>query len=593
MLAAMRFRIGPFAALLLVVGCRTSPPAAAPGPRFEVSLASGIAPAPLDGRLILIVSRNATTEPRLQVSGNDETAQIFGIDVHGFGDQRRITVGGDAVGYPLRSLAELPAGDYQVQAVLHRYETFHRADGHTVQLPMDRGEGQHWNLQPGNPMSRPTRVHLDGAAAAAPIALVLDHVLPALPPTPDTRWLKHVRIKSELLSRFWGRDIELGALVLVPEGWDSHPQAHYPVVIEHSHFERELAGWRETPPDPKLPPADLEALKRDCPDGHYNHCAEHGYERVVQEAGYRFYKQWTGAGFPRVLLVAIQHANPYYDDSYAVNSANLGPWGDAITHELIPAIEKQFRGLGPWARGMYGGSTGGWETLADQIFYPDDYNGAIANCPDPIDFRAYVTTDLYRDANAFYSEGAQRRTPRVASRDGFGHTLSTMAQDNQLELVLGDHSRSGEQFDIWEAVFSPLGADGYPRRIFDKSTGVIDHDVAAYWRDHYDLSYILERDWATLGPKLKGKLLGINVGNQDSFFLDGAVRRAQARLGTLTPRPDVRFDYGERDGHCWSGDHEHMNFESRLTYHSRFIPLLVAHFLATAPKNADTKSWRY
>src|SRR6185312_12297306 len=419
MLAAMRFRIGPFAALLLVVGCRTSPPAAAPGPRFEVSLASGIAPAPLDGRLILIVSRNATTEPRLQVSGNDETAQIFGIDVHGFGDQRRITVGGDAVGYPLRSLAELPAGDYQVQAVLHRYETFHRADGHTVQLPMDRGEGQHWNLQPGNPMSRPTRVHLDGAAAAAPIALVLDHVLPALPPTPDTRWLKHVRIKSELLSRFWGRDIELGALVLVPEGWDSHPQAHYPVVIEHSHFERELAGWRETPPDPKLPPADLEALKRDCPDGHYNHCAEHGYERVVQEAGYRFYKQWTGAGFPRVLLVAIQHANPYYDDSYAVNSANLGPWGDAITHELIPAIEKQFRGLGPWARGMYGGSTGGWETLADQIFYPDDYNGAIANCPDPIDFRAYVTTDLYRDVNAFYSEGAQRRTPRVASRDGF------------------------------------------------------------------------------------------------------------------------------------------------------------------------------
>lgn len=592
MLAAMPIRLWPLVALTLVLGCRAAPPAASLGPRFDVSLAPGLADAPLDGRLLVVVSRNAKREPRLQVSGNDETAQIFGVDVHGFGAQRHVTVGSDAIGYPLRSMAELPAGDYEVQAVLHRYETFHRADGHTVQLPMDRGEGQHWNLQPGNPMSRPTHVHVD-ARGAAPIAIVLDHVLPPLPPTPDTHYLKHVRVRSELLSRFWGRDIELGALVLVPEGWDTHPTAHYPLVIEQSHFERELFGWRETPPDPTLPPADLAALARDCPDGHYNHCAEHGYERVVQEAGHRFYKQWTGPGFPRVLLVAIQHANPYYDDSYAVNSANVGPWGDAITHELIPAIEKQFRGLGPWARGMYGGSTGGWESLAVQIFYPDDYNGAIANCPDPIDFRAYVTTDLYRDANAFYSEGPQRRTPRAGSRDGFGHTVSTMAQDNALELALGDRSRSGEQFDIWEAVFSPLGADGYPRRIFDKSTGVIDHEVAAYWRDHYDLSYILARDWATLAPKLAGKLLGINVGNQDSFFLDGAVRRAQARLATLTPRPDVPFDYGERDGHCWSGDHQHMNFESRLTYHSRFIPLLVQHFLATAPAGADTRSWRY
>jgi len=314
----------------------------------------------------------------------------------------------------------------------------------------------------------------------------------------------------------------------------------------------------------------------------------------MQEAGYRFFQQWTGKGFPRVLLMEIQHANPYYDDSYAVNSQNVGPYGDAIVKELIPAIEQQFRGLGAaWARGMYGGSTGGWEALAAQVFYPDAFNGAVANCPDPVDFRAYMTANLYEEPNAYFSEGPFRRTPRATTRNALGQTVGIMPQDNRMELVLGERSRSGEQFDIWEAVYSPVGEDGYPQRIFDKRTGAIDPKVAAYWRDNYDLSHILARDWAKLGPKLQGKL-HVNVGTLDTYFLDGAVKLLEERLATLdNPKPDVRFAYGARDGHCWSGDAEHMNFESRLTYHSRFIPLLVEHFLRTAPKGADTRSWRY
>ena len=149
--------------------------------------------------------------------------------------------------------------------------------------------------------------------------------------------MRRVKLRSELLSKFWGRDMFLGAMVLLPEGWESHPRARYPLVIYHGHFSRDLTGYREAPPDPKLPQPDLESLRRHCPNGHGDQCAKYGYERMVQEAGHRFAELWAGKGFPRVILVEIQHANPYYDDSYAVNSANVGPYGDAITHELDPA----------------------------------------------------------------------------------------------------------------------------------------------------------------------------------------------------------------------------------------------------------------
>ena len=124
-------------------------------------------------------------------------------------------------------------------------------------------------------------------------------------------------------------------------------------------------------------------------------------------------------------MVNIQHANPFYDDSYAVNSENLGPYGDAITYELLPYIEKTFRGLGPWARGVYGGSTGGWESLAAQVFYPDDYNGAVVNCPDPIDFRRFTTIDIYENENAYASNGPWRRTPPASRRSSSAGSVST------------------------------------------------------------------------------------------------------------------------------------------------------------------------
>src|SRR5262245_8934048 len=485
------------ASIALVLGCASgssgaAPPTRATPLRFEVRLTPGVVDAPVTGRLILILDTHEKGEPREHVNDVDRTAQIFGIDVRELAPGGSASIEGDVLGYPVTSLAGLPTGPVRVQAVLHRYETFRRADGRVLELPPDHGEGQQWALAPGNPVSTPLRVELDPRAGGT-VTLTLDHVLPPLPPTPDTKYVKHVRYRSERLSRFWGRDVYLGAIVLVPEGWDTHPKQRYPLVLAHGHFAREIFGWRETPPDPGLPPADAPGIARDCPDGHDDLCEKHGYERVVQEAGWRFHQLWSSASFPRVLLVQIQHANPFFDDSYAVNSENLGPYGDAIYLDFLPELEKQFRGLGPWARGTYGGSTGGWEALSAQLLYPDLFDGAIAACPDPIDFRRYVTVDLYEDKDAYFTSGPFRRTPRPGSRFNMGDTRSMVEQDNLHELVVGTHSRSGGQYDIWEAVYAPVGPDGYPRPVWDKRTGRIDAETVRFMKEHYDLGHILTR----------------------------------------------------------------------------------------------------
>jgi hypothetical protein len=529
--------------------------------RFAISFPESRSSQPLDGRIILVVSNNNRQEPRFQNNVyRPDTQPAFGIDVEGLKPGEEAIVDGKVFGYPLKSTGDIPPGDYWVQAVLHRYETFHRSDGHTVKLPMDRGEGQKWNRAPGNLYNEPVKVRVDPTAGGT-IRISLDKEIPPIPEPKDTRYIKYVRIQSDVLTKFWGRPMHLGAIVLLPEGFDEHPNARYPLMINHGHFTRELRGFRETPPVPEL----------------------QGREKASAEAAYRFYKDWTGSGFPRMIMVIIQHANQYYDDSYAVNSENVGPYGDAINHELLPYIEKRFRGIGQgWARGLFGGSTGGWETLATQIFYPDDYNGAWAACPDCIDFREYEVINIYSEKNAFYINSDWKKTPHPDGRNYLDHLQAVTEEDVHWELVLGTRGRSGEQWNIWQAVYSPVGEDGYPKPIWDPMTGVIDHKVAEYWRDHYDLRYILERDWATLGPKVKGKI-HIYVGDMDTWHLNNAVYLMEDFLKkAVNPAADAVVEYGDRKEHCWSGHDTQYWFKS-----------LESRILQTAPKGADLKSWRY
>ena len=548
---------------------------------FQVSFPEGAEVGAVDGRLLLLLSTSGEPEPRFQVRAGVKAIQVFGTDVDGLAQGASVLIDASVFGYPVGTLSDLPPNAYFVQAVFHRYETLQRSDGHTVKLPMDRGEGQQWNRAPGNLFSQPRRIEIDPASEEI-VSVVLDQVIPAIDPPVDTEYVKHVRIQSELLTEFWGRPMFLGAHILLPRGYEDHPEAHYPLMVFHGHFPSNISSFRTEPPEADLECEHSDRFGVDC------------YNRIQQQEAYDFYKQWIEPDFPRFLVVEIQHANPYYDDSYAVNSANLGPYGNAITHELIPYIEKRFRGLGEgWARFLYGGSTGGWEALAAQVFYPDEYNGAFAACPDPIDFRAYVSMNIYDDTNAYYYEGPFRRIERPSFRDWLGAIHATIRDDSQMELVLGTNNRSGQQFDIWEAVFSPTGADGYPKRLWDRRTGVIDPEVAEYWRDNYDLRFILERDWPTLGPKLEGKI-HIFTGDMDNFYLNNAVYLTETFLESTTdPYYGGEIDYGDRAEHCWNGDHLNGNHISRLRYNTMYLERILKRIEVSAPEGADLTSWRY
>ena len=577
----MRFRILStslsMSALILLAGCSDQ------GSRtyFSVTIPEDLGDDLVYGRLMLMLSTDDSAEPRFQISDGPNTQLLFGKDLDGVqpGEVIHFTV--EEFGYPVESLKDVPAGEYYVQALLHKYERFDRSDGHTVYLPMDRGEGQQWNRAPGNRYNEPVRLGFDPQGGSTH-RIALDATIPPIEPPEDTKYVKHIRIQSDLLTEFWGRPMHLGAHVLLPEGYDDHPDARYPVAIMHGHFPYDFGGFRPEPPDPNLEPEysarfDLE-----------------GYNKIVQQEAHDFYKIWTGPDFPRVLAVLIQHPTPYYDDSYAVNSENNGPYGDAITYELIPHIEEQFRGIGEgWARFVYGGSTGGWEALAVQVLYPDEYNGCFAACPDPIDFRAYCLVNLYEDKNAYFLDSKFKSTERAGRRDYLGHVTSTLRDMNMRELALGTHSRSGQQWDIWEAVYSPVGDDGYPQRIWDKYTGEIDHEVAEYWKENYDLAYIMKRDWKTLGPRLKGKV-HIYCGDMDNYYLNNAVYLTEEFLeSTSEPYYDGEVDYGDRAEHCWNGDHSQPNAISRLRYHRYFIPKWTEQVRSRAPAGADLSSWRY
>ena len=566
--------------LLLFVNCK-NPPEKASMAKVSVSFSEGLADRGIDGRLLLMFSNNDQKEPRFQINDGLNSQLIFGLNVDGMTAGQEVFFDDRVFGHPLESISEIKQGEYYVQALLHVYETFDLATGHTVKLPMDNGEGQKWNQSPGNIYSKPFKITI-GKNGLQELSLVMDQVIPEITAPEDTEWIKHIRFKSEKLSAFWGRDMYLGAHVLLPKGFEEHPEAKYPLMIFHGHFPSNFGGFRTTPPDKDLEPDYSERFKVE------------GYNIIQQQEAYDFYKRWNEPDFPRFLIIEIQHPTPYYDDSYAVNSASQGPYGDAITHELIPYIESRFRGMGEgWSRFLYGGSTGGWEALAVQVKYPDEYNGCFAACPDPIDFRSYCLTNIYEDENAYYYDSDYKKIEVPSHRDYLGQVSSTLRQSNHLELVLGDKSRSGQQWDIWEATYSPMGKDGYPQRLWDKYTGDIDHSVAAYWKENYDLRHIMERDWEKLGPKLKGKI-HIYCGDMDNYYLNNAVYRMEDFLeNTSDPYYDGEIDYGDRAEHCWNGDQENPNHISRLRYNTMYVPKIMKRIAASAPKNADLTSWRY
>ena len=546
--------------------------------KFEIDYSNEFQDDGFDGRVLLMISNNNNAEPRFQINDNHNTQMIFGIDVDSWNANEKIIIDAEAFGYPVKSINDIEEGEYYVQALLHKYETFNLSTGYTVKLPKDQGEGQKWNISPKNLYSTPKKIKIKKSNT---IHITLDNEIPPIEPAKDTEYIKHIKIKSEMLSEFWGRDMYLQANVLVPHGFDKKSKTRYPLMIFHGHFPYTFRGFRTT--QPSAPEEDTIYNSR---------FGITGYKYIQEKEAYDLYNNWISNDFPRFLAIEIQHQNPYYDDSYAVNSANIGPYGDAITYELIPHVEKLFNGVGEaWGRFLYGGSTGGWESLAAQVLYPKEYNGCFAACPDPIDFRAFTVVNLYEDDNAYYHEGSNRKTLRAGMRDGKGIIKNHLIQINQRESALGSKGRSGDQWDIWQAVYSPSGEDGYPKPIWDRETGKIDKEVAEYWKENYDLSYIMKRDWDKIGKDLEGKI-NIYCGDMDNYYLNNAVVLTEEFLeSTTNPYYNGEVDYGDMAEHCWNGDQENPNHISRLRYNTMYIPKIRDRLKKTAPKNNNLKNW--
>jgi Putative esterase len=505
--------------------------AAAADARFEVSYPAAVDNGPITGRLFVVISKTDRVEPRLQAGSYGGSVPFYGLDVSALKPGENAVIDTSVPGYPIDNLNQLPAGEYYVQAVLNVYTQVHRKDGHVIWVHMDQWEGQKWNRSPGNLVSEVQRVRLDPANGFT-VRLSLAKKLPGVEIPPDTEWVKRVKFQSKMLSEFWGHPIYLGATVLLPKGYDKNSNQKYPAIYIQGHFGLG-APFGFTTEKPTTPESDERRKAR--------------LSRSAREPGPEFARAWMSDEFPRMVAVTFQHPTPYYDDSYAVNSANNGPYGDALTKELIPYLEEKFRIMArPEARVLTGGSTGGWEALALQVFHPKFFNGTWVLYPDPVDFRRYQMSNVYEDDNAFeVPNGDGGKVVRPLSRNPDGQVTLTMQEMNRLEAVLGSNVRSAQQIAAWDAAYGPVGKDGYPRPIWDRLTGKIDRKVALYMRDNgYDLRYNLEKNWSGIGRDLVGKI-HVYVGDMDNFYLNLAVYHLEDFLRSANnPKAEAVFEYG-------------------------------------------------
>ncbi|MGO8733722.1 MAG: alpha/beta hydrolase-fold protein [Terriglobia bacterium] len=554
----------------LVTSCRAFPKPPISGLRFKVSFPASAHAEPITGRVFVAISKRDNPEPRLQVGFWGDTSPLFGADVVQLKAGEAALIDDAALGYPPASLADIPPGDYYVQALINIYTQCHRSDGHVLWVHLDQWEGQQFNRSPGNLYSKVEKVHLDPAVGGE-VKLTLTKVIPPVEIPKDSEWVKHIKIQSGLLTKFWGQPIYLGATVLLPKGYGSHPAVSYPVLYEQGHFSLDAPMRFSTQDDPT---------------------PKHTRKRLSEynlETAYQFSQAWGSADFPRLLMVTFQHPTPYFDDSYAVNSANNGPYGDAIMTELIPYLETHFRVIRkPYARLLSGGSTGGWESLALQLYHADFFGGTWTLYPDPISFEHYQLANIYKDDNAFFEPGhTWLQALRPLERTNEGQVEVTTSQMSRLEATLGSHGRSGQQLEIWEAAYGPMGEDGYPKPLWDKLTGQIDHSVADYMRDHgYDLTAYLKQNWSRgrrIGPQLVGKI-HVEVGDMDNFYLNLAVYDLQDFLKTtLDPHYEGSFEFGRPEkGHGWQS----MTQEN-------LIRAMAIHIIKNAPAGEDTSKWKY
>jgi len=461
----------------------TAQPAAEP-PRhafFHIFIERSFA-SPVSGRLLLFIAPPSGDGSQVDISMmSPVSVYVAAKEVSSLAPGESIDIDADDLVFP-RPLSQAPAGSYQVQAVLdvhHSYNYNGRAPGDLISAP----------------------ITLDLPFSTAP-TLTLAQVVPE-PPDPLVNRtdvaaaLKPLDFVSSVLTHFWVREIHMRGWVLLPPGYDNHPNDTYPTIYFTHGFGGSLQGMR----------ARFAAVL---------------YDRMKQ------------GKMPEMIWVMLDESSPAGTHEFA-DSVNNGPWGTALTTEFLPYIEAHYRmDARPTGRFLQGHSSGGWSTLWLQTHYPKVFGGTWSTSPDPSDFHFFSTIDLYAPHANFYrnSDG----TPNPILRDQ-GQPRATMQQLAGLESVLGDY---GGQLGSFEWVFSPRGPDGRPQHLFNRVTGDIDPDVAAYWRSHYDIVEYLNANWKTIGADLRGKI-HLVVGTDDTFYLDGAAHSLELALSRLGGDPHFTY----------------------------------------------------
>jgi Putative esterase len=520
--------------------------------QISAVLPETLAPDIKAGRLFIYFAPTAESEPRFQ-----SNTSIFGLDAHNVNAGQHLIVPVTTAGAAEKTLRDLAPGDYYVQAIFNVLTEFHRADGHVIWAHMDQWEGQNFARSPGNLYSTPQKIHI-GPGAPAAIVLSLENVIKPIEVPADTVWVKRIKFQSALLSKFWGRPMYLGATILLPKDYDLHPDVHYPVVYIQNHFSI-------APPFGFNPAVTSEETKGSSRKRSISR------DTAKLDKGAGFSEAWQSAEFPRLILVTFQHPTPYFDDSYGVNSPNCGPYGDAILQELMPALEAQFRMIkAEYARVLTGSSTGGWGSLALQLYYPEVFGGAWAFSPDPVDFRLYYGgVNIYDDENAFI----EKTTPGLEG----GATMNR--RSSQRAAVLG--TQEG-RFEWWK--HTSVGPDGYPLPVWDLQTGKIDRAVVNAMRaNNFDLREYLSRQWPKIGSKLVGKL-HVHAAAVDSFYSNFAVRLLDEFMqSTQNPHDAGSFQYGPPSSrHGWQ---PMTNVE--------LLREIAQHIAARAPASAKPTAWHY
>ncbi len=460
----LRRRLLPCTAILWLLTLSSSALAQARPLEFHITFAPSVSDKPFTGRVFVMLSKREITG-LMRGASWFQPEPFFAKDVKNWKPGEPLVLGADTLAFPA-PIAKLPAGVYSVQAV----------------MDFDRGS-IHFTTAEGNGYGKAIRKELNGTTTG-PVALQIDQVYKEQRVFRESNRVKLVDIESKLLTAFHGRPMRMRAGVVLPKSFAENPKRRFPVVYEIPGFGGDHFGAMSQRASTNL--AGVEVI-------------------------------WV------VLDPSCRLGHHVFADS-----ANNGPCGKALVEELIPAIEKEYRGLGtPAGRAVTGHSSGGWSSLWLQVTYPDVFGGVWSTAPDPIDFRDFQRINIYHKGENMFKDAAGKDRP--LARNSSGQPTIMYKPFSDMEVVMGH----GGQLGSFEAVFSERGADGKPKQLWDRQTGAIDPEVAKSW-ERYDIHLVLERNWKTLGPKLAGKL-HVYMGDQDTFYLEGAtmlVKEALKQLGS-------------------------------------------------------------